>query len=601
MHANESESLLRYYNEEMTYLRRMGRIFAERYPKIAGRLELSADHCADPQVERMIQSFAILTARLQRRLDGEFPEITSALLASLYPNLTDPVPAMAIARFEVDPAQCKLTTGHPVPARTPLFAQTAGGLACRFQTCYPVTLWPLQVSYAGFEAPAQFQFLDSAVDVASVLRLRVDALGGTLGDLNLKRLRFCLDGEPTLVHALYEMLFCHVRGVAILPEGAKRPVELPEGSILPVGFGPGEEVIPGPPNGLPAYRLLQEYFLFPDKFLFFDLDRLDLHKSRKTLDILILLDRLPQGRTAVDRQTFCLGCTPVVNLFPRTSEPIRLDRRQLEYRLDPDARRERTTEVHSILSLSSSSNPEEKAAELEPFYSFRHGADKQPQSFWHSRRVPSQGGLAGTDILLSFVDRAFQPGIPPAQAVYGHLLCTNRGLAPELPAGTPLQAEESAPPARIGCLRKPTPPAYPPMAGQTLWSLISNLSLNHLPLADGPGGIDALREILRLYSLSDQPSVYQQVQGIRRMSCRRVTRRLGTEPWRGFCQGTEVELTFDESQYVGSGAFLLGAVLNQFLPLCASINSFTQLAIRSEQREGEWKRWHPLAGYRELV
>jgi type VI secretion system protein ImpG len=168
-------------------------------------------------------------------------------------------------------------------------------------------------------------------------------------------------------------------------------------------------------------------------------------------------------------------------------------------------------------------------------------------------------------------------------------------------AGAALQIESAAPLSRITCLGKPTLARYPPLEGASLWSLISNLSLNYLSLSGGPESLDALRQILRVYAFSDSPSTYQQVQGIRAMSCRRVSRRVGNEPWRGFCQGTEVTLTFDESLYVGTGAFLLGAVLNQFLALYSSINSFTQLVIRSKTREREWKRWQPIAGYQQLL
>ena len=603
MQANETESLLRYYNTELSYLRRMAGSFARRYPRVAGRLELSPDDCADPHVERMIESFALLTARLQRRMDGEFPEITASLLGALYPHLVNPVPPMAMARFEVDPDQGKLTSGHTIAPGTSLFAQSAGGLTSRFRTCYPVHIWPVEVVEAGFESPDQYDFLDTNAQVASVLRIRLAARGASFAELELDRLRFYLNGDSTLVNTLYELIFCHVLGTAILPEKSKQPIYLPEPCILPVGFEPEEEVIPYPAHALPAYRLIQEYFLFPEKFHFFDLTGFELARTGATLDVLILLDRVPHGRRAADKRNFCLGCTPIVNLFRRTTEPIRIDQRTTEYRLEADMRRERTTEIHSIVSVSASSNPAEEVAHLEPFYSHRHRLDgRLHRAFWHSRRVPAaREDMPGTDILLSFFDLDFNPMLPPAQVVYAHVLCTNRDFAMQLPAGAALQIEDAAPLSRISCLDKPTPSVYPPLEGATLWNLISNLTLNYLSLSGGEDSLQALRQILRLYSFSDQPSAHQQVQGLRQMSCRRVTRRIGAEPWRGFCQGSEVTLTFDEGLYVGSGAFLLGAVLNRFLPLYASINSFTELVIQSVQREGIWKRWKPIAGLQEML
>jgi type VI secretion system protein ImpG len=510
---------------------------------------------------------------------------------------------MGVAHFEVDPDQGQITSGHVIPRETPLFSQAENGLTCRFRTCYPVTLWPIEITSVGFESPAQFDFLDTSAQVASVLRFRLTVKGATLQELSLDKLRFYLRGDPTLVNTLYELIFCHVLRVAILPEGGRRPVYLPPNSIRPVGFADEESVIPYPPHALTAYRLIQEYFAFPEKFYFFDMANLNLNQGGKTLDVIFTLDRMPPERMTVDRRNFSLGCTPIVNLFHQTTEPIRVDQRTHEYRLDPDMRRERTTEIHSILSVSASSNPMEETVRMEPFYSFRHRLDRRGQrSFWFSRRLPSgREDLPGTDVFLSFVDLDFNPTVPPEQVVYAHTLCTNRDFTNQMTAGANLQIEATAPLSRISCIGKPAPARYPPLAGATLWYLISNLSLNYLSLAGGPESLDALRQILRVYSFSDSPSTFQQVQGVRAMSCRRISRRLGNEPWRGFCQGTEVTLTLDETLYVGTGSFLLGAVLSQFLALYASINSFTQLVLKSEQREGEWKRFPPLAGYQQLL
>src|SRR5947209_17508871 len=292
MKASQHEELLRYYKDELTYLRRMGGEFAALYPRVAARLELGRDECADPQVERLLESSAFLPARLQRDLDGEMPEITTALLGVPYPQLVNPVPPMSVARFDVDPEQGKLTTGVRVESHTPLFANTTEGHTCRFRTCYPVTLWPLAVEDAAFEETGQFDFLDSMTNVSAVLRLKLKVLGGALADLELKRLRFYLSGDTALAATLYELLFSHVRGVALLPEGEAQPVHLPPGSILPVGFRDEEDVLPYPAQSHPGYRLLQEYFAVPEKFDFFDLDHFDQARRRSTLAALLVLCHL---------------------------------------------------------------------------------------------------------------------------------------------------------------------------------------------------------------------------------------------------------------------------------------------------------------------
>jgi type VI secretion system protein ImpG len=598
MPANSQRDFLPYYHKELTYLRKQGAAFAERYPKVMGRLQLGANECADPQVERLLESFAFLTGRIQHQLDSEFPEITSALLGVLYPQLINPVPAMTVAHFEVDPDQGQLTTGHLIPRHTPLLTESPEGITCRFRTCYPVTLWPVKVAEAAIESTDRFDFLDTATDVAAVLRLRIVSQSGSLQEFALQRLRFYLRGNRAVATTLYELLTCAVRQVVIQPDSGTRPVRLPPETIIPVGFGPEEAVLPYPPHAHPGYRLLQEYFNFPEKFLFIDVDHLDTHHAQQTFDLLFLLDRVPPKWLSVGPQTFTLGCTPIINLFHKTSEPIRLDHRQTEYRLVADLRRERWTEIHSIHRVSASSHDNELTQTIEPFYSYTHAmASRHHKAFWHARRVPaSHPNLAGTELRLSFVDLDFNPHLPPMQTLYAHTLCTNRDLADNLNDETLLQIEEAVPQRQIMCLHKPTQPLTPPLGGATLWRLISHLSLNHLSLNGGPGSRQALCEILKLYNIDENPSAHQHIRGIRKMDCQPAVRRLGTDTWRGFCRGLEITLELDHDCYEGSSAVLFASVLNHFFALYASVNAFTQLVMKHSDREGIVKRWPPMAG-----
>ncbi len=604
--AANNEAVLEYYKRELAYLRRMGAAFAEQYPKIAGRLELEMDQCPDPHIERLIESFAFLTARIQYNIESEFPQLSAALLGILYPQFLNPTPSVTIARFEPDLAQGGLTTGHLIPKHTPLFAGSEHGEICRFRTCYPVTLWPLEIAYAGFESTDKFDFLDNMPNIALVLRIQLETRAASLAELSgLHGIRFYLNGDRMLSNALYELLFCHVSRVALMLENNSRPLYLADNAILPVGFAPDEDVLPYPPNAHAAYRMIHEFFTFPGKFLFFDLDMKTnqgkpqvFNPENKRFDILFLLDEMPGERLVIEKNTFCLGCTPIINLFKKTTDPVRLDQKLPEYLLVPDMRREKTTEIHSILSVSASSDTRDISGRFEPFFSFNHHMEcKGHKAFWHAmRRDSERKDLPGTQMYISFVDLDFKTALPDTPTVFAHALCTNRELAEEIPAGAVLQIEMAAPLSNISVLSKPTPQINPPLKGAALWRLISHLSLNYLSLSQGTESLDALKEILKLYSFSDHADVYQKISGIRAMSCRNVVRRLGDEAWRGFCRGTEVTLEFDERLYVGSGAFLLATVLNRFFPLYASINTFTQLIIKSKQREGIWKAWQPMIG-----
>ena len=619
MIANNQEDLLRYYKSELTYLRQMGGVFAEQYPKIAKRLELGPDECADPHVERLIEAFAFLTARLRHEIDSEFPDITSALLGILCPQLASPVPSMSIAQFNVDP-EAKMTTGFAIDRHAPLFADAADGLSCRFRTCYPLTLWPLKVAQAKVANTRQWTFLDTQTEVVCAVHLKLQGLApkSKLNDVEVDRLRFYLHGESITIKTLYEYLFCHLHDVALKIPGTDDPIYLGAESVQPVGFGLDSDILPYPQNAHPGYMLLQEFFSFPKQYLFFDLcfnrpnpqrrgntntwlDFFDPKSPVESLDLLLLLDRQPRENLVLDESTFRLGCTPIINLFPKTTEPIRLDHRNLEYPLVPDKRRERTTEVHTILSVSASPDTNDRTQQLEPFYSYNHRMQAtNHRAFWHARRVASpRRDVRGTEMLLSFLDLDLNPSQPAMQTVYAHTLCTNRELARQLPAGTLLQIEQTThldPKWPIVCLEKPTPPLEPSLGGATAWRLVSHLSLNHLSLSEEKDSLPALKEILRLYASDDNHIHQQLIEGITEMSCRKVMRHIGNEPWRGFCGGVEITLVFDEDYYEGSGALLFGAVLNSFFASYAAVNSFTQLIVKSKQREGIWKQWPPMAG-----
>lgn len=658
---SDAKDLIEYYKTELTCLRRMGTEFARNYPKVAGRLELVDEQSTDPHVERLIESFAFLAARIQYNIESDFPLIPSALLEILYPHFLSPVPSMTVAEFEVDPSRFSYTTRHRIEKNTYLFTR-AGGEEYRFGTCYPVDLWPIAISKAEFQSTNRYDFLDKIPEVSTVLKLRIKSLTDSLADLNFDSLRFYLNGEFALVNYLYELLFCNVHSVAILPENSKMPIFLPKDSIRPVGFGENENILPFPSNVPPGYRLLYEYFNFYEKFYFFDIDHLaffklteasmlamaedgvpenvlsklnvingteysckavferevemligsdladqhidamfkhaDRSSDNRYLDILIMLDRMPEKQLSIGPETFRLGCAPIVNLFNKTTDPIRIDGRQSDYILLPDKRREKATEIYSIVSVSVSSESTDEELVVPPFFSFKHQETKNSVhgAYWFSkRREIERKDLPGTQVSLSFTDIDFNPAGPPFDTIYAKTVCTNRSMAELIPMGTVLQIEKSAPLVKISTLFKPTPQVAPPMRGKTLWRLISHLSLNYLSLGNDERNLHALKEILRLYNLSDRAGIANQIDNIKSMSCGSKVSRIGPDAWRGFCRGIEINLEF-KKQYMGSGAFLLASVLNRFFPLYASINTFTQLVIRDTERKGIWKKWEPMIG-----
>lgn len=601
MGGSFDEDLVRYYNAELSALRRTGVEFARDFPKIAARLELGPEECADPHVERLLESFAFLTARIQHKLDADFPEIPTALLEVLYPSLVQPVPPATIVRFEVSAESPPPPTGVTVPRGASLTAAAETGPACRFRTSTALKLLPIEVVEVALRPTIAYDFLDPA-EIGGVLAIRIAGLGVDLSEIRgLDRLGFHIAGDPLTTRTLYELANASVRRV-VLDGGASGRVPLPPEAIIPGGMSDDEALLPDPPYAHPGYRLLQEYFAFPEKFQFFSVDGLGGRPDAAELDILLCLDHMPSDLPGLTADNLLLHCVPAVNLFPKSAEPIRLDHRRSEYSINPDVRREAFTEIHSIVDVSLSARDDRPAERLSPYFSFAHADRAGDAAYWIAARRPTgRAGLPGTEMALRFVDLDLAAKRPPAETLYVRTLATNRTLAEQIPAGALLIPDEPVPVKRIVCHRRPTTTCYPALDGATLWKLVSALSLNHLSLENGRGGIEALREILTLYCPPGTPSARQQISGLTGLATRPAVCRMGRDAWRGFVHGSAIEVELDLRAFVGGSALMFAAVLARFFALYAAVNSFVEVSVSAKQRQGVWKQWPPMAGDTALI
>lgn len=606
-----SDELLPYYNRELTFIRRLGAEFAAANPKIAARLQLGADSAEDPHVERLIEAFAYLNARIRHKLDDDFPEISDAMLGVLYPHYQAPIPSMAIVQFALDRGEAEAAAGFTAPQGTVLETDTIEGEPCRFRTCYPVTVWPMELTAANlmarpFRAP-QTRFSASA---EAVLRLELQGFSRefSLANLRLSQLRFFLKGQPQHVFPLYELLFCQTLGVAIAsPAEHAAPLLLERNCLRPVGFDRDQGLLPYTARSFLGYRLLTEYFCFPAKYLFFDMAGVDLARLPQLKDRLEIYIYLGQSTRDLEQnistEMFRMGCTPVVNLFPQAAEPTLITHTESSYRIVPDARRPLANEIYSVDRVVATS-PENEEVEHQPFYSFQHTADREQQAaFWHAVRRPAEqaGGQVdhGTEMYLSLLDLNFSPALPANWTLHVETTCLNRDLPHRLPfgGGQPiLHLTTGAPISRIECLTRPTPTLRPALKHGAVWRLISHLSLNHLSLVGGPEAAESLREILRLYDFGDSAQTRSMIDGVLDVRSQRVVGRCSRGSRSGFCRGLEVAVHLDEQRFVGSGVLLFSIILERFLGLYCSINSFSKLVVTTNQREDALWRGAPWAG-----
>jgi type VI secretion system protein ImpG len=609
------DELLPHYERELSFIRQMASEFADKYPGVTGGLMLRGGVSEDPHVERLIEAFALLCGRVHHKLDDDFPQITEALLDSLYPHYLQPVPSQAIAQFQSDAAE-STPARLQVPAGVSLHSNDEGGDFCSFRTCYPVDVWPLSVESASVSLIDPFTSRVFVRDASAVLRIRLRCAPGLkLAQIPIGSLRFYLNGEPAAAAALYEFLFVHALAVSIRGVGETDPsggpeAILPSDSLRPVGFSPDEAVLPYSDRSFPGYRLLQEYFSFPEKFLFVDimgLDRIAKADFGSVFEIAVALKN-PEDKHAlqaleqtVSNATFQLGCTPVINLFERLAEPIRLEHTKYEYRVIPDQHRLSSTEVYSIDEVVSTGGNDGRPRVYEPFYSIRHATQSDEQkTFWHAHRRPSnRKNDKGTEVYLTLVDTELNPALPATEVLSVRVTCTNREQAGKLRfSGKPGEfGVEGIASVRARCVTNPTFPVRPPHRGGLQWRLISHLSLNHLSIVEK--GKDALQEILRLYDFSGDPAIRRQIAGIIEVSSAPSFARIASPAGLAFCRGTDVVIDFDEQQYVGASVMLLANVLERFLALYGAVNSFTRFTAKT--RKGVLKQWSPRAGEQILL
>jgi type VI secretion system protein ImpG len=610
------DDLLLYYERELRFLRDMGAEFAEKYPKIAQRLIIEPDKCEDPHVERMLEAFAFLAARVHLKIDDEFPEITEALLTVLYPHYLRPVPSMSIVEFELDPAQGNLSAGLPIPKGSVLYSPPVNGVPCKYRTCYDTTIWPLKLADAQWRSPDRFQPPLKA-DAVAGLRLDIRCFQDvTFDKLDLRSLRFHLNGEGALVHGLYELLAGKCTQIVIRdPTSGTRvkPLWLEPDRLRPVGFEDNEGALPYPLRSFIGYRLLQEYFTFPDKFFFFEISGLEELGSagfKDRAEIIFLISRFERTErqqtleTGVSEKTVRLNCTPIINLFAQTAEPILLSHTVYDYPIVPDVSRRDAMEIFSVDEVVSVDPASHDTIKFEPFYSYRHAtARDKKQTFWHGARRPStRRNSEAIDVYLSLVDMSGKPVRPNVDTVTVRLTCTNGDLPSRLPFGNEkgdLDLEGAAPIKRIVMLKKPTSTIRPPTGRNALWRLISHLSLNYLSLVED--GREALQHILRLYNFTDSAYIQKQIEGITKVDSARHFARVISESGISFARGTRIHLELDEEQFVGGGVYLFASVLERFMGLYVSMNSFSQLAISTTQRREVLEQWPPRAGHKILM
>jgi type VI secretion system protein ImpG len=574
----------RYYEEELNYLVEAGREYARLHPERARYLNIRDPRARDPHVERLIEAFAFLTGKIRQRLDDDFPELTHALLDLVWPHYLRPVPPIAMLQFRPIPGMVRekqtVPRGFLVDSKP-----TTQEVSCRFSTCYPVDIYPIKLTEAGVITDPAGQ---------RILRFRFALEEGAEPDkVVLGPLRVCITGEPTEAFTTYRVLRGELEALE-LRFGRDRRRLLSPARVGQVGFGLDEGILPYPNVSFPGYRLLSEYFVFPEKFLFVDFPaagKLELEKGDKGFDLEVRFRQRPPDKFRPTTESFRLFSTPVINMFPRQGEPILVTQLKRAYRVLGDYTHPDAYDVVSVDSVEGLRRSDGLRRTHQPFYSFSHDLQDGDSLYYHpTSRFSATGSWVTYLSLISAVPQR----LPGEETLSLELTCSNGRLCQEVGEGDiRIPGQQRLDYVTFANFTRPTAPRYPRLGEGAEWSFISHMALNFLSMAEA----SALREILKLYDVGSEPANQRRIESIKAVSARgRETLYRGAP-----VRGTELKVTIDETHFDDEGDLLLFIqVLAEFLSLYTGLNSFTELVVQRTP-SGEVLRCPPAIGKQSLI
>ncbi|MFZ7236309.1 type VI secretion system baseplate subunit TssF [Avibacterium gallinarum] len=598
-------SLEKYFRQELDYLRELGKEIANEKPHLANFL---SEKSADPDVERLLEGFAFLSGSLRAKIEDQFPEFTHSLINMLWPNYLRPTPSMTIVEFFPNPKVAKgfdvVNKGTTLLSRPIVSGNSDKKLQCQFQTCRDVWLNPFSLSDASVLNSNEQAIVSLVFSSESPLKF---------SELDLNKLRFYLGADDYTNQQLYLWFSYYLTGAEIVVNDQK--ITLPEFNFSPAGFNKEDALLPYPKNAYSGYRILQEYFCFPESFMFFDVNGIaplpnTLDESNQFILNLYFSEPLSSD-VQIRKSTFRLHCTPAINLFKHSCEPLRFDGDKDEYLLKGSYSHPEWYEIFSVDQVSSHvENTNNKARgprhsstrHYLPFESFEHQIEyaKGRTELYYKVRAKDALFEKGFDHYISFVRGDEVISLGKTESISINVTCTNREIPTNLKVGDICIGTETNPAiVEFKNITRPSMPLHPLLDGTLAWKLISNSSLNYLSLLE----IEALKEIIRTYDLPSWHSrrnanmSQKKLDAIKSIETKPIDRLFKSVSIRGL-QST---LYIKQSEFNSEGEmFLFCTVLSQFFSLYASVNSFHKLKVINLDNQASYE-WPIQIGQHQLM
>ena len=572
----------KYYQSELTYLREMGKAFGSANPALAGML---VERGGDPDVERLLEGFAFLTARIRERIDDAVPEVVHSLVDLLLPHYMRVLPSCSVVEFT---PHARLLRGRSrIAAGAEVGSKPVDGTTCVFRTTRPVDLLPLTLMET---------VLDQSSPAAPVLRVQFQvAEQGRSEIFQEEGLSLFIQGEPSISAMLLVWLLRHCKGIQVRGGTGGEAVRLPVKNLRASGFSPEDQLLPWPARAPEGYRLLQEYFTLPQKFLFVEVQGLQAAAAitGQKLELIFEFERPPPLPGRVPKDIFKLHCTPVVNLFTTSADPLRVGALGNEHMLRASGLDPEHMEIYSVDTVTGLQAGRTDRIDYRPFFDFAHNT-KEGGRFFRLRRSLSPIN-DGMDTYLALGSPRDVSPTPAEETLSIDLTCTNRSLPARLQVGdlsVPTPASPTT--AKFRNVIAVTKPVRPPLGSELHWRLLSHLALNQRSLMDAA----ALKAVLELYNFqatADQPTARAnqlRVESLRDVTGKPVTRFLQGAPVRG----AQVTIDVEEAGFTGLGdAFLFGSVLDELFASYVSLNAFSEVVLRVQPSQVEY-RWPPRNG-----
>jgi type VI secretion system protein ImpG len=635
MISSGNEKVIDYFIAELQSLRQRASLFSEDYPEVASELRLGSGRSDDPHVEMLLQSFAYMTARLRYNLDADLPEVPVNLLKHLYPHLETPIPSMGMLQVNPYPDTVDFTEGYCLQRgrsfKRKVRAQDNREYDCYLRTSCDTDLWPVKINKLRLLPTNRFEGIDRQFSgVRSVLHVSLGTVSGVeFSDLNMKTLRLFVNSSNPRCYPLFDRLQGNLISVVSEQKVEDAEAIYHQTKLHWQGFEESQAILPYTKRSHPAYRLLQEYFSFPEKFLSFDVCDIESSVCGSELNLYFLFDVDLSDDNIVDSDSLLVNCVPVVNLFNSITEPVRLNQREFEYLLVPDVKQYNASEIFSINKVVGT-DVRGRSSEIAAFLPDQDVYKiENEKSYWSSRRDYSERKrFCGTEMYLSFHDQGFNIALPASNSVYAEVTCTNRDLAQHLRIGSQMMLVGEGPASHAVLVTKPTRHQVPAIRGKQPWELVSHLTLNFSTLGKsrnynpvsneigkGPTrrtdkatdktidneNVLLIQNLLRMYCETDNLSHQRLVDSIKDMHTELTASHIGQDAWRGFSQGMKLSMTIDESLVDHTSAFLVGEVMQRFFALYTAVNSFVSLRLLSNQRDEALKTWPPMTGEKALL